>query len=289
MGRQSQLTRLWVLEPGVEPRGRVAGNLGMEVQGGDKGGKGTTPPAAIKKKWSVRPHEPLIGMVILSVAFIVGSLSVDAGLRSRNQLPQNDQITVTGSAEQTVTADTFEWDASVASTQPTTSAALRQLDGWTSRIRAALDGAGAHNSEITFGSVEVQPNTDQTGDVTSFTESLTIVVQSRRLSAVGRVLGVSNQLLAKNVPFIAQEPEYIFSGLKRLRPVLTAEATADARVRARAALGRNGHLGRSISISVGQFSVDAPGSVNIGSGDYNTSTVQQVVSVPVTATYSTSS
>jgi short-subunit dehydrogenase len=29
--------------------------------------------------------------------------------------------------------------------------------------------------------------------------------------------------------------------------------------------------------------VDAPGSVNIGSGDYNTSTIQQVVSVPVTA------
>jgi hypothetical protein len=104
-----------------------------------------------------------------------------------------------------------------------------------------------------------------------------------------RVLGVSNQLLASNVPFIAQAPEYTFSGLKRLRPVLTAEATADARVRAQAALGSDGHLGRSISISVGQFSVDAPGSVNIGSGDYYTGSVQQVVSVAVSATYSTSS
>jgi hypothetical protein len=44
-----------------------------------------------------------------------------------------------------------------------------------------------------------------------------------------------------------------------------------------------------ISISVGQFSVDAPGSVNIGSGDYDTSTIQQVVSVPVSATFSLSS
>ncbi len=87
----------------------------------------------------MRPHEPLIGMVILSVAFIIGSLSVDAGLRSRNQPPQTDQVTVTGSAEQAVTADTFEWDASVASTQPTTSAALAQLNGWTAQIRAVLD------------------------------------------------------------------------------------------------------------------------------------------------------
>jgi len=116
-----------------------------------------------------------------------------------------------------------------------------------------------------------------------------ITVRSRRLPAMKRALSVSNQLLARNVPFIAQDPQYTFSGLKRLRPVLTAEATADSRVRARAALGRNGHLGRSNSISVGQFSVDAPGSVNIGSGDYYTGSVQQVVSVAVSATYSTSS
>jgi hypothetical protein len=261
----------------------------MESNGGDIGRDHKAQRAAMGKKWSVRPHEPLIGMVILSVAFIIGSLSVDAGLRSRNEPPQTHQITVTGSAEQAVTADSFEWDASVASTQPTTSAALAQLNRWTAQIRAALDDAGAHNAEITFGPVQVQTNTDQTGDVTSFNESQTITVQSRRLPAMKRVLGVSNQLLASNVPFIAQAPEYTFSGLKRLRPVLTAEATADARVRAQAALGSDGHLGRSISISVGQFSVDAPGSVNIGSGDYYTGSVQQVVSVAVSATYSTSS
>jgi hypothetical protein len=261
----------------------------MAVEGGEIGRGDMAQPAATGKKWSVRPHEPLIGMVILSVAFIVGSLSVDAGLRSRNQPPQTDQITVTGSAEQTVTADTFEWDASVASTQPTPSAALAQLNRWTAQIRTALNDAGAHNAEITFGSVQVQTNTGPNGGVTSFNESQTITVRSRRLTAMKPVLGVSNQLLARNVPFIAQDPQYTFSGLKRLRPVLTAEATADARVRARAALGRNGHLGRSISISVGQFSVDAPGSVNIGSGDYYTGSIQQVVSVPVSATYSTSS
>ncbi|HMK98249.1 MAG TPA: SIMPL domain-containing protein [Acidimicrobiales bacterium] len=227
-------------------------------------------------------------MVFLSVAFIVGSFSVDAGLRSRNQPPPTDQVTVTGSAEQAVTADTFEWDASVASSRPSTSAALAELNRWTVQIRTALDDAGAHNDEITFGSVVVQPNVQPNGSVASFTESQTVTVLSHRLRAMKPVLAVGNQLLAINVPFIAQGPEYTFSGLKRLRPVLTAQATADARVRARAALGGHGHLGRVISISVGQFSVDAPGSVNIGSGDYDTSTVQQVVSVPVTATYAIS-
>jgi hypothetical protein len=44
-----------------------------------------------------------------------------------------------------------------------------------------------------------------------------------------------------------------------------------------------------ISISVGRFSVDAPGSVNIGSGDYYTGSTHLVVSVAVSATYSISS
>jgi len=35
-----------------------------------------------------------------------------------------------------------------------------------------------------------------------------------------RVLGVSNLLLANNVPFIAQQPQYTFNGLKKLRPAL---------------------------------------------------------------------
>ena len=112
---------------------------GMEIQEGEVGRDGPTQQAAVRRRWSARPHEQLLGLVMLSVALVVGSLAVDDGLRSRNQPPQSDQVTVTGSAEQAVAADTFEWDASVASTQPTTASALAQLNRWTTKIRAALD------------------------------------------------------------------------------------------------------------------------------------------------------
>ena len=241
---------------------------------------------ASRKKGSIRSHEQLIGMIILSAAFIVGSFSVASGIRNRNQ-PQTNQIAITGSAEQAVTSNTFQWMASVASTQPTTSAALAQLNGWTAQIRNALIAAGARNDEISFGTANVQPNTQATGQVTSFTMSETVTVQSSRLTAMQRVLGVSTLLLAKNVPFIAEQPQYTFNGLKKLRPALTAEAAANARRRAQAALGKQVKLGKPISITVGQVSVDAPGSVNYGSGDFNTNSIPKVVSVVVYATYST--
>ena len=91
---------------------------GMEIEEGGHGPGRPRTAGHAASRWSLGPHEQLIGMAILSVAFVIGSLSVDAGLRSRNQPPRSDQVTVTGSAEQAVTADTFQWDASVASTQP---------------------------------------------------------------------------------------------------------------------------------------------------------------------------
>ncbi len=255
-------------------------------EGADIGTVNKGPEPASRKRGSIRSHEQLIGLIILSAAFIIGSFSVASGIRNR-LLPQSNQITITGSAERAVTSNTFQWMASFASTQPTTSAALAQLNGWTAQIRTALIAAGALSDEISFGTVNVQPNTLATGQVTSFTMTQTVTVESSRLTAMQRVLGVSNLLLANNVPFIAQQPQYTFNGLKKLRPALTAEAAANARQRAQAALGKQVKLGKPISITVGQVSVDAPGSVNYGSGDFNTSSIPKVVSVVVYATYST--
>jgi hypothetical protein len=230
-------------------------------------------------------------MIILSAAFIIGSLSVASGIRNRNQnqnqQPPMHQISVTGSAEQEVTSNQFQWSANVSSTQSTTSAALAQMNGWTAEIRTALLAAGAFKDEVSFTTINVEPNTNGSGQVTSFTMSETANVQSSRLTAMQHVLGVSNLLLAENIPFIANQPQYIFNDLKKLRPALTKEAAANARLRARAALGKGVQLGKPISISVGAVSVDRPGNVSYGSGDYNTSSVAKVVSAVVYATYST--
>ena len=155
-------------------------------------------PARVKRN-PIRSHQQLIGMIILSVAFIIGSLSVASGIRARNQTQKN-QITITGSAEEAVTSNLFQWTATFASTQSTTSAALAQLNGWTVQIRKALLGAGALNSEVSFGTVNVQPNYQASGAVTSFTMSQTVTVQSSRLAAMQRVLGVSTSPARRQRP-----------------------------------------------------------------------------------------
>jgi hypothetical protein len=234
-----------------------------------------------------RGHEQFVGLVILSIAFIIGSSSISSGIRNRNQKVPTHQITVTGSAAQTVTSNSFQWAANIACTKSTTSAALAQMNSWTGQVRHELIAAGALSSEISFTTINVQPNTDDYNQVISFTMSEWVNLKSARLNAMQPVLGVANRLLGENIPFIANQPKYTFDGLKKLRPLLTKEAAANARLRAQDALGKNVQLGKPISISVGAVSVDRPGNVNYGSGDFNTSSIPKVVSVVVYATYST--
>jgi len=126
--------------------------------------------------------------------------------------------------------------------------------------------------------------TQYTGDrsSTSFTMSQTVTVQSSRLTAMQRVLGVSNLLLANNVPFIAQQPQLHLQWIEETATRSHGRGGRNARQRAQAALGKQVTLGKPISIKVGQVSVDAPGSVNYGSGDFNTSSIPKIVSVVVT-------
>jgi len=66
-----------------------------------------------------------------------------------------------------------------------------------------------------------------------------------------RVLGVSQSPARQQRSFIAQQPQYTFNGLKKLRPALTQRRpqTLDSVLKP---LGQTGHVGEAISIKVGQ-------------------------------------
>jgi hypothetical protein len=123
-----------------------------DKEGANVGLKDEGHQPASRQNGLIRSHQQLIGMIILSAAFIIGSLSVASGVRNRNQ-PQSNRITITGSAEQKVTSNTFQWMASEARTQPTTTAALAELNGWSAQNRNSQVAAGAFNAEISFGTV----------------------------------------------------------------------------------------------------------------------------------------
>jgi len=227
---------------------------------------------------------PLLGgLALLAIAFVIGSFAIGHGIRDKNR---NDVISVTGSAKKGIVSDYIVWNLSVTSEQGSADAAARELAGWTSKIRSFLTGAG-----VTGGELSVQPISTETvsrkGRVSSFRLTRSFEIRSPRVLAVTDVADRSSQLLGQGIPLQADAPQYVYTKLPTLRPELLAQATRDARSRARVIVEATGsHLGKLRRVSVGVFQITSPNSTEVEDyGVYDTSTLDKDVTAVVNVTF----
>jgi uncharacterized protein len=223
------------------------------------------------------------GLALLAVAFVIGSVAIGHGIRDKNR---NDVISVTGSAKKRIQSDYIVWNLAVTSQQPSAPAAARELAGWTGKIRSFLTGAGVKPEEVS-----VQPISTETvsrkGRVTSFRLTRSFEIRSPRVGDITNVADRSSQLLGQGIPLQADPPQYVYTKLPTLRPELLAEATRDARDRARVIVNATGsHLGKLRRVSVGVFQITSPNSTEVADyGVYDTSTLDKDVTAVVNVTF----
>ena len=227
----------------------------------------------------------LAGLALVAAAFAYGLHAVGSGIRARDA---RDVVTVTGSAKRSISSDYVIWDTSVAIQNFSPAIASRKLAGWTSSIRSFLLGAGVQPDELVVAPISTETITDSGGNLVGYNLTRSFEVRSSRIDPIVAVIESSSQLVARNIPFAAQPPQFIYTKLPDLRPALSAEATKDAINRAKTVVGIAGqHLGKLRSIDVGPFQVTAPGSTQTGDyGSYDTSTRQKDVTSVVNVTFS---
>jgi len=223
------------------------------------------------------------GSALLAVAFVIGSVAIGHGIRDKNR---NDVISVTGSAKKRIESDYIVWNLAVTSEQPSADAAARELAGWTGKIHSFLTGTGVKPEEVS-----VQPISTETvsrkGRVTSFRLTRSFEIRSPRVRDITNVADRSSQLLGQGIPLQADAPQYVYTKLPTLRPELLAEATRDARSRARVIVDATGsHLGKLRRVSVGVFQITSPNSTEVQDyGVYDTSTLDKDVTAVVNVTF----
>jgi hypothetical protein len=231
----------------------------------------------------------LVGLTLLALAVVLGSLAIAGGIRDRNR---NDVLTVTGSAKKQVTSDYAIWDMSVTSQLPSAADAAKQLATWTDRIRAFLAKQGVQPGEVTVQPIATETVTEQTsgGKVTGYKLTRNFEVRSSRVATIAGVAENSSQLLAGGMPLAAQPLQYVYTNLASLRPQLLAEATKDAQQRARVLVEASGaQLGKLRGVDVGVFQVTSPNSTAVSDyGVYDTTTLQKEVTAVVNVTFALS-
>ena len=237
----------------------------------------------------MRERIPLFaGLTLLALAIALGSVFVAGGIRDRNR--GGDVITVTGSAKKRIVSDYIVWDATLSSNEPTAAAALSELTGWTTRVRAFFRQQGVKTGELTLEPIETAPpgSIDENGArVKGYRLTRSFEIRSTRVRSIAAVAEQSSALLAHGVPLAAEPPQYVYTKLPSLRPSLLAAATKDAQHRAEVFLAASGaKLGALRGVDVGVFQVTSPNSTEVSDyGEYDTTTLPKDVTAVVNVTF----
>jgi hypothetical protein len=232
----------------------------------------------------VRERVPLLaGLGLIAIAFVIGAVAIGHGIRDRNQ---NDVIVVTGSAKKRITSDYVVWSMFVTSEHPAAQDAARELAGWTIKVRSFLTRGGIEASELSIDPISTE-TVSRKGKVASFRLTRGFEIRSPRVRSVRDLADHSSDLLAAGIPLQANPLQYVYTKLTGLRPALLAQATKDARSRARVIVEATGsHLGTLRRVSVGVFQVTAPNSTEVQDyGVYDTSTLEKDVTAVVNVTF----
>jgi hypothetical protein len=226
----------------------------------------------------------LVGLGLLAVALLVGSISIADGIRDRDT---NDVLTVTGSAKKAIVSDYVVWNGSVTSQQRSAAGAAQELDRWTEQIEAFLRDNGVGDDELTVQPISTETITDDAGDIAGYRLTRSFEVRSPRVAEVRGVADRSGQLIGRGIPFAAQPPQYVYTKLADIRPELLAAATQDAQNRGRVLVeATGGKLGSLRGVNVGVFQVTSPNSVEVSDyGVYDTATVEKEVTAVVNVTF----
>jgi hypothetical protein len=225
----------------------------------------------------------LIGLALLAIGFVIGSIFIGHGIRDRNR---NDVISVTGSAKKRITSDYVVWALFVTSEQPAAQDAARELTGWTNKIRSFLTDAGIEEGELSVDPISTETSSRK-GRVVSFRLTRGFEIRSPRVSVVTDVANRSAELLAQGIPLQADPLQYVYTKLPTLRQQLLAQATKDARARAKVIVEATGsNLGKLRRVSVGVFQITSPNSTEVEDyGVYDTSTLKKDVTAVVNVTF----
>lgn len=225
---------------------------------------------------------------VLAGALVLGAVILAYTLVSLRSL--DDTITSTGSAKESVTADSGKWTVFVS--RLVMEGAIPQGYATVARdveaVKKYVTDTGIE-AEITTEPVMLQEQYQNDSNAPrrySVGQTLTVTTKDvNKLSALAQNAGV---LIERGIMANPYSPQYFISNLPELRVSLLGKAVEDSKRRAgELAKAGGATVGNLKSASSGVVQVMPPNSIDVSDyGSYDTSTIEKEVMITVRATFS---
>lgn len=195
--------------------------------------------------------------IFVAIAIIFASLLITDNVSNKN-------ITVTGSAFETVTSDSATWTLKIQAKAPTRNGAYQIVKSQLPIVEKYLIANGIEKSDIDINnpySWEVYKTVPSTGYTTNeiayYNYSQNIKIKSNDVQKIKSLSTKAQELLAQGITISnEQEPQYEYSKLADLKIKLLEAATKDAKQRAQSMLKSNrNRIGKIRSAKMGVFQI----------------------------------
>jgi hypothetical protein len=204
-------------------------------------------------------------------------------------------LTVTGSARESVVSDQVIWRLSVQRSVPRKdlAAGYTQIASDIGKVQNFLVAQGIKAEDISVNPINAYSDwSENNGGAIPFADrrmnlSQSLAIRSSEVDKVTELTKNIQNLVEGGIFFDMNTVEYYYTGLSEARVKLLTDATKDARERAEAMVaGNGGHAGDLVSASSGVVQVLSKGSVEVSDyGSYDTTTKEKEIMVTVRATF----
>lgn len=201
----------------------------------------------------------LVPVSIIGVCLIICAVVI-AGAYKQGKKDQS--ITVTGSAKKIIVSDFGILRGTLSATSASANQAYKELQNQKPQLLKFLASKGFPQDKVSLYTVfatpryEISANGFQTGNITGYTYSQRVEVQSNDVQKIKEISLEISSLVENGINFTVETPEYFYSKLADLKIEIQAEAAKDAMVRAdKIAKATNTSLGNITNARMGVLQI----------------------------------
>jgi hypothetical protein len=234
------------------------------------------------------------GCVLVALALLAGLWGATSMVtRTMVRIRADETIHVSGSARRRVAAEALIWTTHLTVRADELADGYRRLEGAATRTTSYLEGHGVARANVSVSPVKVAEifartpdGRHQTDRVIAYSLGQTVAARSTEMEKLRRLSLAASELIAaaglaeSGVVLTSDPPRYIYGALEDIKHEVLAEASANARKRAREIAAATGtRLGRLRSVHLVDVQILSDGSADRYSDDVSSPEKYVVVDV----------